>query len=123
MPPKRAAPSSSSSATDFTKWTLANPKAECKQKGLDTSGRKSDLVKRLQDEESGGSGGKMVKIEDPEDEIDESKMSMKEKLQAIAEKEKQNKTKRFKVSHNRIWSKNLDDFGPYVLQNIFRNEI
>lgn len=38
---------------DFAKMTVAQLKAECTKKGLDTSGVKAALVKRLRDSENG----------------------------------------------------------------------
>ena len=66
MPPKRKAASNTASAaatTDFSKLKVADLKAECTKRGLDASGKKQDLVDRLEKDEA--AGGKKVWIQLP----------------------------------------------------------
>lgn len=55
MPAKRKATTDTSSQ-DYNKLKLAELKKECKNRGLDESGKKADLVNRLQDDDNNKNG-------------------------------------------------------------------
>eukprot|EP00794_Sanderia_malayensis_P008789 gene8789-9728_t len=94
MPPKRKAAvkaEPSASDVDFSKMKVVDLKAECAKLGLDASGRKQDLIDRLQQNQTKVQG-KKVKVEEPEEKED-VKLTMKEQLMALAKEEKKNKPK------------------------------
>ncbi|XP_057311837.1 protein mono-ADP-ribosyltransferase PARP3-like isoform X2 [Hydractinia symbiolongicarpus] len=102
MPPKRKIVSKSKTSnedTDFSKLSVAKLKEECKLRSLACDGRKADLIKRLQEDESQGTTSKKIKQEQDKDKTEE-KLSMKDKLKALVEEEKKNKRKTFQVDSN-----------------------
>ncbi len=63
MPPKRKAASkavNNATDVDFSKLRVAELKAECTKRGLDASGKKQDLIDRLEQHEA--AGGKKVGV-------------------------------------------------------------
>ncbi|XP_066927889.1 protein mono-ADP-ribosyltransferase PARP3-like [Clytia hemisphaerica] len=88
---------STASTVDFKKLTVPLLKQECQQRQLEITGKKAELIKRLQDYESGAVIKK--EEEDVDDETEQKELTMKEKLKKLAEEEKKNQKgpKRFKV--------------------------
>jgi len=123
MPPKRksaAKTNASAVTTEFTKLKVAELKKECEQRNLDTSGKKSDLVNRLEEfEKQNGTGVGGKKIKKEEAGVEQKELSVKDKLKALAEEEKQNKKKTFAVdSHCSFYNsaKIIDDFDCMLNQ-------
>ena len=100
MAPKRKG-NDDGDKVEFSKLKVAELKNECMQRGLDTTGKKFDLVQRLNEYEkaSGSKCTKIIKKEDDEDEDIES-LSMKDKLNKLAQEEKHSKRKTFQVDSN-----------------------
>jgi len=116
MPPKRKAASKTKATTikkeapavqpkattedvDYSKLTVSKLKDECTARSLETTGKKAELVKRLQQDDSnnGGEPSAKIKKEDTDEKPPQVELTMKEKLKAMAEQEKKNKKKSFQI--------------------------
>ncbi|XP_065065957.1 protein mono-ADP-ribosyltransferase PARP3-like [Rhopilema esculentum] len=89
MPPKKKAQQKQDGTElDLSKLKVEELRTLCKKRGLQTTGRKTDLVDRLQkSDEDAAAGGKKIKLEEEEDE----KPTVKDKLVALAAEEKKKK--------------------------------
>lgn len=103
MPPKRkgaAATATPTDGKDFSKLKVAELRDECTQHGLDSSGKKADLVHRLEEYEK-NNGSKKIKKEEVDGDVgNDEPLSMKEKLKKLADEERQTKRKTFQTDSN-----------------------